>query len=76
MDRRQSYGLAYRQDDYAAPSQVESGRGAYEILYIVPANDNLSDRDSRSSIRWSSLIHFLLRCTKVATRFRATVTHE
>ena len=61
MDQRQSYCLASRQDDFAGPSEVSSAPGAYEILYVVSANDNSPNKYAASSLRWSMFFRRLFR---------------
>jgi hypothetical protein len=65
MDQRQSYCLAYRQDDFSEPSNAPSNTGAYEILYVVPANDNSPNGYSLWSFGWLIFMRRLLRCTKL-----------
>jgi hypothetical protein len=50
MDRRRSFYLASRQDDFDVPTPDDAGVDLTDIPYVTPANDNartkgrLSDR--------------------------------
>jgi hypothetical protein len=64
MDQRQSYCLAYRQDDFSGPAKGAHNPGAYEILYIAPANDNSPNGYYRSLFAWAVVVRCLLRHTR------------
>ena len=59
MDRRRSFYLAARQDDFDVPAPDEASVDLTDIPYIIPANDNVRTKD-RLSVRCGALIRRLL----------------
>jgi hypothetical protein len=59
MDTRRSFYLASREDDFAEPAADASRLDFNDIPFIMPANDNLRNKDSLSA-RCGSLIRRLL----------------
>jgi hypothetical protein len=59
MDRRRSFYLASRQDDFDEPAPDEPPVDLTDIPYIMPANDNLWTKD-RLSTRCGALLRRLI----------------
>jgi hypothetical protein len=59
MDRRRSFYLASREDDFAEPAADASRLDFDDIPFVVPANDNLRTKDSLSA-RYGSLLRRLI----------------
>jgi len=59
MDKRRSFYLASKQDDFVEPA-ADAGRLDFnDIPFVMPANDNLRIKDSLSA-RCGSLLRRLL----------------
>jgi len=59
MDTRHSYYLHSKPDDFAEPAADASRLDLDDILFIMPANDNVRTRD-RLSARCGSLLRRLI----------------
>jgi hypothetical protein len=59
MDRRRSFYLASRQDDFDVPPPDEGWVDFTDIPYVTPANDNFLVKD-RLSIRCGTLLRRLI----------------
>jgi hypothetical protein len=59
MDRRRSFYLASRQDDFDVPVPDEAPLDLTDIPYVIPANDNLRTKD-RLSTRCGALLRRLI----------------
>jgi hypothetical protein len=51
MDKRRSFYLASKQDDFAEPAADASRLDFNDIPFIIPANDNVRTKD-RVGPRW------------------------
>jgi hypothetical protein len=49
MDTRRSFYLASKEDDFAEPAADASRLDFDDILFVIPANDNLQTKDSLSA---------------------------
>jgi hypothetical protein len=79
VDKRVSYYLAPRHDDFSEVPKDVCRSGSCEILYAVPANDNLAGKAIRS-FNWLNLMRRLIAIYRSALhrsilRFGSTVTH-
>jgi hypothetical protein len=59
MDRRRSFYLASRQDDFDVPAPDEPPVDLADIPYVTAANDNLRTKD-RLSTRCGALLRRLM----------------
>jgi len=59
MDRRRSFYLATRQDDFDVPALDEAPVDLTDIPYALPANDNARTKD-RLSARCGALLRRLI----------------
>jgi hypothetical protein len=59
MDRRRSFYLAARQDDFDVPAPDEPPVDLTDIPYIIPANDNAQAKE-RLSARCGALLRRLI----------------
>ena len=59
MDKRRSFYLASKQDDFAEPAADTSRLDFNDIPFIIPANDNVRTKD-RLSARYGSLLRRLI----------------
>jgi hypothetical protein len=59
MDKRRSYYLHSKQDDFAEPAADESRLDLDDIPFIIPANDNVRTKDALSARRGSLLRRLL-----------------
>jgi hypothetical protein len=79
VEKRVSYYLAPRHDDFSEVPKDVFRSGSFEILYAVPANDNLASNAIRS-FNCLNLIRRLIAIYRTALhrsilRFGSTVTH-